>query len=208
MNTPPEYFTEMYRDADDPWGLGSRWYEQRKYAVTTASLPRRRYRSAFEPACSVGVLSALLADRCDRLLSCDRSERAVAAARHRLAGRPGVRVERLVLPADWPERRFDLIVLSEFLYYFGAADADDLLRRAVDSLEPGGTLLAVHWRRPVAEHAQQGEAVHRAVRAVPGLVRIAGHQEPDFLLDVLIRTGSPAEAGPESLSVAAAEGLA
>lgn len=207
MNTPAEYFAEMYRDADDPWSLGSRWYEQRKYAITAASLPRRTYRHAFEPACSVGVLSALLADRCERLLSCDRSGRAVTAARRRLAGRPHVRVERRVLPGEWPAERFDLIVLSEMLYYFGPADARALLARAVESLEPGGTLLAVHWRHPVAEHAQSGDAVHEALRAAPGLLRIAGHEEPDFLLDVLVRPVRQDD-DARSFSVAAAEGLA
>ncbi|MCD0486220.1 nodulation S family protein [Streptacidiphilus sp. ASG 303] len=208
MNTPAEYFAAMYRDTEDPWDLAGRWYERRKYALTAASLPRPSYRSAFEPACSVGVLTAVLADRCERLLSCDRSERAVAAARRRLADRPHVRVEHLTLPADWPGERFDLVVLSEVLYYFDPAGVRDLLERAAASLEPGGTLLAVHWRRPAPDHAQSGDAVHAAVRATPGLVRTAGHEEPDFLLDVLVRPGPGERPDPGSLSVAAAEGLA
>ena len=65
------YFEEMYRDSDDPWEFGTSPYEQRKYAVTVASLPRIRYRSAYEPGCSIGVLTELLATRCDRLLSSD-----------------------------------------------------------------------------------------------------------------------------------------
>ncbi|QMU76703.1 methyltransferase domain-containing protein [Streptacidiphilus sp. PB12-B1b] len=205
--TPEDYFTRMYRDADDPWQLGNRWYEQRKYALTVAALPRERYRSGFEPACSAGVLSGLLADRCDRLLSCDRSPRAVAAARARLAGRGQVRVEQRLLPEQWPDERFDLVVLSEFLYYLGPDGLRDVLGRAVASLEPGGSLVAVHWRPPVAEHSQTGDAVHRAVRGTPGLVRIASHAEPDFLLDVLVRSAPDGPVDPAGLSVAAAEGL-
>lgn len=226
MNTPAEYFTEMYRGSDDPWSLAGRWYEERKYALTVASLPRCRYRSAFEPACSAGVLTALLAERCDRLLSCDRSERAVGAARRRLTDHPHVQAERRLLPQEWPAgpERFDLVVLSEMLYYFAPADVGTLLRHAVASLEPGGTLVAVHWRHPVPEHAQPGDAVHRAVRDQRGLVRIAGHEEPDFLLDVFVRPprdgqeqrdarsrsgGRNAVGGAQAraLSVAAAEGL-
>ena len=79
MSTPAAYFDAMYRDADDPWHLSERWYEQRKHALTVAALPRARYSRAFEPACSAGALSVLLADRCDVLLSCDRSPRAVAS---------------------------------------------------------------------------------------------------------------------------------
>ncbi|GAB2837859.1 methyltransferase [Streptomyces daliensis] len=206
MNTPAAYFADMYERADDPWGLAERWYERRKYALTVAALPRRAYRSAFEPACSVGVLSALLAERCARLLCCDRSERAVDAARRRLAPfHPHVRVERRVLPEEWPRERFDLVVLSELLYYFGPADAARLAGRAVDSLDPGGTLLAVHWRHPVPEHALSGDAAHEVLRAAPGLVGIVRHEEPDFVLEAFVRASPGQDAA--SVSVAADEGL-
>ncbi|WP_371503518.1 nodulation S family protein [Kitasatospora sp. NBC_00374] len=197
----------MYAAGADPWRLADRWYEQRKYALTLAALPKPDYRSAFEPGCSVGVLSGLLAARCRALLSCDREERALAQARPRLAQLPHVRVEHRVLPDDWPQEGFDLIVLSELLYYFTADDTAGLLDRAVRSLEPGGTLELVHWRHPVAAHARSADAVHHQARNHPALVRIAAHTEPDFLLDVFTRPeqrGTPAE----RLSVAAVEGLA
>ncbi|MFF4818882.1 SAM-dependent methyltransferase [Kitasatospora sp. NPDC001309] len=197
----------MYAERDDPWQLADRWYEQRKYALTVAALPRPAYRSAFEPGCSVGVLSALLAGRCRALLSCDREDRALAQARARLAHLPHVRVEHRLLPEDWPEEGFDLIVLSELLYYFTAADGAGLLDRAVRSLEPGGTLELVHWRRPVAAHARSADAVHQQAGGHPSLVRIATHSEPDFLLDVFTRPERPGTAAAR-LSVAAAEALA
>ncbi|MFF7590437.1 SAM-dependent methyltransferase [Kitasatospora purpeofusca] len=204
--TPGEYFTRMYAAADDPWRLEERWYERRKYALTLAALPKPVYRSAFEPGCSVGVLSSLLAGRCGALLSCDREERALGRARGRLGHLPHVRVERRVLPDDWPRETFDLVVLSELLYYFTAVDTADILERAVRSLEPGGTLELVHWRHPVADHARRAGAVHEQARSHPALVRIAAHTEPDFLLDVFTRPEQPGTAA-ERLSVAALEGL-
>ena len=33
------YFDRMYSESADPWQLGGRWYEQRKYAITLALLP-------------------------------------------------------------------------------------------------------------------------------------------------------------------------
>ncbi|PWI42924.1 SAM-dependent methyltransferase [Streptomyces sp. ICBB 8177] len=207
MSTPAQYFAEMYRDSDDPWRLAERWYERRKYALTMAALPRERYRDAFEPACSVGVLTRLLADRCDRLLSCDRVPRAVDAARRRVAGLAHATVEQRVLPAQWPtDRRFDLVVLSEMLYYFSPDEERTLLDQATASLEPQGTLVAVHWRHPVDDHAQTGDEAHRVLRSVPGLARVAAHEEPDFLLEVFARSSRPG-ADPRSLSVAALEGL-
>ena len=204
-NVPAAYFEAMYRDGDDPWSLASRWYERRKYGLTAAALPRARYRRAFEPGCSAGVLTALLAERCDELLSWDREARAVAAARARVAGEPGARVERGMIPDAWPEGSFDLIVLSEILYYFDEQSVERVLSRAVESLEAGGTLVAVHWRHPVPDHARSAEAVHAAVRATPGLARLAEHVEADFLLEVFVRA-DPGGGAP-AVSVAAAEGL-
>ena len=42
MSLTGDYFDRMYAGAADPWGFGSRWYEQRKYALTLAALPGRR----------------------------------------------------------------------------------------------------------------------------------------------------------------------
>ena len=107
-----DYFDAVYEAASDPWGFEDRWYEQRKYAISLALLPERRYRSAFEPGCSIGVLTAMLAGRCDRLLSCDVAEAAVRAAAGRTADLPQVRVERREVPRQWPAGRFDLVVFS------------------------------------------------------------------------------------------------
>ena len=38
-STGRAYFDEMYRDVDDPWKFETSVYEQRKYAITVASLP-------------------------------------------------------------------------------------------------------------------------------------------------------------------------
>jgi SAM-dependent methyltransferase len=195
------YFEAMYQTAEDPWGFESRWYERRKYAISTAMLPARRYQDGFEAGCSIGVLTRKLAERCDRLLSCDLARPAVLAARRRVADLPQVRVEQRAIPAQWPEGSFDLIVFSEILYYFGDRHLARVLDLAEASLRPGGTLLAVHWRHPVAEYPQSGDAVHQALAQRPGLARLAIHTEPDFLAEVRIRTDS----GP--VSVAQATGL-
>jgi SAM-dependent methyltransferase len=195
------YFDGMYSAAADPWGFEERWYERRKYAIALAMLPRERYRAAFEPGCSVGVFSRMLAPRCDTLLSCDLAAAAVRAAAGRASDLPQVRVEQRDIPRQWPSGRFDLIVLSEVLYYFGDHDLEQVLKQAAGSLEPDGTLLAVHWRHPVAEYPRTGDDVHGVLAAQPGLAPLAVHSESDFLAEVYIRTeGTPA-------SVAQATGL-
>jgi SAM-dependent methyltransferase len=196
----PSYFDQMYAAADDPWGFTTRWYERRKYALTLAMLPAERYASAFEPACSIGVLTRQLAARCDRVLACDIAEAAVTAAARRTADCNNVLVERRTLPADWPDGDFDLIVVSEFLYYFGGDDLPPVIDLCQKALRPGGTLLAVHWRHAVTEYPRSGDSVHEALATRPGLALAARHSEPDFIAEAYQR-------GAAATSVAQSTGL-
>ena len=187
MTIDAGYFRERYAASPDPYKLAERWYEARKYAVTVALLPRQRYGAVFEPGCSVGVLTAMLATRCDSLLACDAVPDAVASARARTAGLPGVAVERREVPAEWPSGSFDLVVFSEFLYYFDDADLGQVLGLGIGSLRPGGQLLAVHWRHPAPNHPRTGDAVHEDLAAQPGLARLARYRDPDFTAEVYAR---------------------
>jgi SAM-dependent methyltransferase len=196
-----EYFDDMYQQARDPWGFESRWYEQRKYAISMAVLPEQRYRSAFEPGCSVGVLTRMLAARCDRLISCDLAAAAVGVAAERARSMPNVRVEQAAIPNWWPTGSFDLFVFSEILYYLGDADLSLALQRMMASLTPGGTVLAVHWRHPVSEYPRSGDDVHCRLRRQAGLSRLVRHAEPDFLAEVFVRSDG------EARSVAQTTGL-
>jgi SAM-dependent methyltransferase len=202
MSLDTGYFDQMYAAADDPWGLATRWYETRKYALSMALLPDRHYQDAFEPGCSVGVLTGMLAARCGQVLAWDASGAAVRAAAARTAALPNVSVRRGVIPGEWPPGRFDLIVFSEVLYYFAGRELDQVLDRGVASLRPGGSVLAVHWRHPVADYPRSGDGVHQVLAGRRDLACRAGHTETDFTAEVYQR------AGREVLSVAQAEGLA
>jgi hypothetical protein len=125
------------------------------------------------PRSSVGVLTDLLAQRCDRLLAVDVSARAVSTTTKRLVGRSHVTVGQWQLP-QWPTARFDLVVLSEVAYYLDAEDLTATLDAAVTSLEPAGDLVAVHWRHPVTDYPLTGEAVHAAIAARPASPKYAG----------------------------------
>ena len=201
MTLDAGYFRERYAASPDPYGLAERWYEARKYALSLALLPRERYTSAFEPGCSVGVLTAMLAARCDSLLACDAVPDAVASAKARTAGLPGVRVVQRAIPGEWPPHSFDLIVFSELLYYFDDADLGQVLGLGLGSLRPGGHLLAVHWRHPAPNHPRTGDDVHEDLAAQPGLARLARYRDPDFTAEVYAR------ADGDLRSVAQAEGI-
>ena len=115
-----DYFEDLYAADRDPWRFATSAYERDKYARTVAALEGRRFARGLEVGCSIGVLTERLAGSCDELLAVDVSERAVATARERLAGRHGVEVECRSLPEETPDGPFDLIVCSEVLYYFDA----------------------------------------------------------------------------------------
>lgn len=181
--TSAAYFGHMWSLGDDPWEHGARWYEQRKYRLSVAALPRPRYRRVFEPGCGAGYLTELLARRADRVLAVDRAARAVRVARRRCSALPGVEVHEARIPADWPAGRFDLVVLSELLYYLDDDQLDRAIGRTVGCLEPDGHVLAVHYRRPVREHARPGDDVHdRLATVLPA--RLVRHVEDDFVLEV------------------------
>lgn len=194
MTVPGEYFDQMYAANPDPWGFTTRWYEQRKYVMTLAALPAPSYTRVLEVGCSIGVLTAQLARRSTSLTAMDPSAAALATARSRVSDE--VRFVHGAVPQDWPKGPWDLVVLSEVGYYLDAKDLEQLLDLVDRDLAPDGTVVACHWRHPVPDYPQTGDAVHAALSRWPRLSRV---EEADFLLDVLCPHGV--------IPVAAREGL-
>jgi SAM-dependent methyltransferase len=192
---PPEtsvsldYFTGLYLAKDDPWDVATKWHDQRKYAVTAASLPRPRYRRCYEPGCSVGLLTRLLAARCDEVLAVDCVPEAVRTAAENLSGFPNVQVAEAILPADLPAGMFDLIVIGDLLYYLSADDLAALLDGLVTRLEPGGDIVAVHFRDRGQGGSYDGFNVHGALAGRAGLEAVVRHEDEWFVLDVLRLVG-------------------
>lgn len=188
---PPQYFDEVYGANQDPWQFTTSPYEHDKYAATIAALPRQRYESGFEIGCSIGVLTQQLASRCRHLLAVDVSEVALRQARQRLAGSPLVRIENRVIPADFPDEQFDLIVVSEVGYYWSMGDLEKTRQLMFDHLEPGGQLLLVHWTPPVHDYPLTGDEVHEAFMKQTGngqpLRHLYGKREEKYRLDLFER---------------------
>ncbi|WP_338110188.1 class I SAM-dependent methyltransferase [Pseudomonas multiresinivorans] len=181
---PAEHFDQMYRGDPDPWSFRTSWYEKRKRDLLLASLPRMRFRSGYEPACANGETSAELARRVEHLLCADYSAEAVALARHRLAALSNVRVLRQALPEQWPQAKFELIVLGELGYYLGAQAWQRTCRKAAASLAEGGVLLACHWRHPIEGCTLTGDEVHEAITLAMGFAPSVQHLEDDFRLEL------------------------
>lgn len=179
-----DYFEKLYAGSPDPWEFATSAYERRKYGRTLAALRGRRFRRALEAGCSIGIFTAMLAPHCDELLALDTSEKAAAAARERLAGQGRVRIERRTIPEETPAGPFDLIVASEILYYLPREVVLDALRRFEDALEPGGVLLAVHWRKETRTYPMQGDEVHDLLAENTRLENVQTIVEPEYRLDL------------------------
>lgn len=182
----PETFDRIYADDPDPWRFNSSSYEREKYTRTLAMLQHRHFGDALEVGCSIGVFTRLLSQHCDRLLAVDVAEVALAAARQNCVGRPWVRIERRQIPADWPTGLFNLIVLSEVLYFLGSADIVRSARCTAASLRPAGLALLVNWTGPTDTPCTGNEAAELFERAAaPDLRALRRVRRGTYRLDLL-----------------------
>lgn len=153
-------FDARYRTCSDPWQFATSPYERGRYAATLAALRRTSYRRAFEPGCSIGIFTQLLAARCERVVATDLSASAVQLARGRCKGLAHVEIHQSHLGDGLPPGRFDLIVFSEIGYYFTTGMLRQVALSMAESLEPGGELIATHWLGDSADHVLHGDTVH------------------------------------------------
>jgi hypothetical protein len=183
---PVSYFERIYDEAEDPWGFETRHYEQRKYALSVAALPRARYVRAFEPGCSFGVLTELLAPRCETLIASELVPAVADRARSRLTKHPHVEVEVGAIPDDWPSGRFDLFVLSEVLYYLTEAGARQFLQRLDASSREDTQIVAVHYRG-TTDYPMSGDDAHALLRGCSSLHAIGRYEEDSFAIEIFER---------------------
>ncbi|WP_342751303.1 SAM-dependent methyltransferase [Mycolicibacterium hodleri] len=201
---PDGYFDDVYADARDPWRLAERWYEQRKYAITMAMLPEARYRHAFEPGCSIGTVTERLVDRCDHVTAYDVAQSALDSTRERVGQRPNLTLERSSLDSDWPGADVDLVLISEVAYYLSGPTLRRVLDRECARLGAGATVVAAHWRHPVADYPLSGDQANALIGATRELNAVAGYRDDDVVIDVwqkgatesvAVRTGVPGAVG-------------
>jgi SAM-dependent methyltransferase len=193
--TSREFFDRKYRAAADPWAFASSAYELGRYRATMCALQHRRYARAFEPGCSVGVLTERLAAICDHVDAMDISPAAVEQARARCSHLPNIETTCGALPGFIPDGNFDLVVFSEVGYYFEEDALRGLARELVARICTSGVLLAVHWLGTSKDHLLTGDRVHEILGSTPGLVleasqrnSIAGATPDGFRLDRWVRS--------------------
>ncbi|HZK98524.1 MAG TPA: SAM-dependent methyltransferase [Caulobacteraceae bacterium] len=180
-----DYFEALYRGSRDPWDFETSDYERAKYADTLASLGEGPVRRALEMGCSIGVFTRDLATVCDRLVATDLSATALTEARRRCADLANVEFRQARSVADGLEGTYDLIILSEVVYYWDEADLTAVARAISRALAPAGRLLLVHWLGQTDYPRSADAAVEALWAGLKGVARVEkAERRREYRLDL------------------------
>lgn len=157
-NPISERMDALYAANPDPWNFRKSAYELQKYRDTLAHFPRQRYAHALEIGCSIGILGGMVAKRADRYFGIDASSRALVSARDHLAegiASGTIQLAQHVVPESLPAGCYDLILLSEILYFLKADDMA-LLAERVEVAGPTADIVCVNFLGPADEGSLGG----------------------------------------------------
>lgn len=160
-------FEALHTKDPDPWCFETSRYEREKRAKLLSDFGGRRFARALEVGCSNGVLTRELAPYCDHLLAIDVASSALALADERLSDFGNIDLRRCEIPREWPEGSFDLIVLSEVLYFLSADEIAATAEHVWSALAPTGLCVLVNWTGPNNLAVNGQEAVEMFRRACP-----------------------------------------
>ncbi|WP_323764503.1 class I SAM-dependent methyltransferase [Marinovum sp.] len=144
----------IYAESSDPWNFRQSTYEQEKFAATLGACARMRYGAILEIGCGNGELARRLAARTDRYVGLDAVPRALAAASEAV---PGGEFLCAYFPCRLPEGRFELIVVSEFLYFLDRAGVAALAAQIAERW-PLAEVLTVNYLGATGNDLQGGPA--------------------------------------------------
>ena len=180
------HFNSLFALDADPWKYQSNWLERRRLDLLVAMLPHESYSSIFEPACARGSLTQRLAARGSHVVGWDSSANAIAHARRSLASQPHVELVEKSVPEDWPDVPFDLVVLSDFLYYLPQERIVDVAALSAQTAKPRGAIVGCHWRGSAHDFlVDGGDAVHAVLADVLGVPQMA-YLDAQHVIDLWI----------------------
>ncbi len=182
-----EHFARLYADDGDPWHVRTSAYELAKREAALAILGSRRHRRALEAGCGEGHLTgALIASgKAEQAVGIDRDPAIVDRANARGFGEHA-RFQVGSLPDDLPDGPFDLLVLSEILYFLREDALDTLAAKLAVRLEKGASLLLVSYRGATGTPLSGTDAADYFIaRLGAGVTSLASQEEPGYRLDLL-----------------------
>lgn len=169
-------FEARFRSDPDPWRTYSRRREAVKRRQLLEAAGARCWSRGLELGAGNGSNSPALARRTLRLDVCEGTASGAALVRKAVADCPNVKVYQHILPGRFPSPVYDLIVISEVLYYLQSNDLKKLSREISRSLAPRGRLLLAHHHQRFADARTDGMHAERIL-----LDNIAAPLHPVFL---------------------------
>ncbi|MEW4448838.1 class I SAM-dependent methyltransferase [Qipengyuania sp. JC766] len=160
-------FDDLFLNDADPWGFESKPYEKAKRAATVEAIAVPPPAHILEIGCANGVLTADLIARGYRVTAIDISAHALTLARARLPNRVEARLIQGEVPYDWPRGIYDLVLISEVLYFLTADEIAEVSRASWGSLLPGSECLLVNWTGPNDLPVDGNRAADLFERAMP-----------------------------------------
>jgi len=157
-------FEKKFRAEIDPWDYTHSRFEHFKRLILLRACGPSKHGRVLELGCAIGETSRLLGRISVRLLAVDGSPTALAEAMRRIPHSRHVSFRYANLPGQMPRRQFDLIVVSELVYYLRQHQQQVLADRLVLALAPGGMTVILNHRRPFNDAAMLPELAHRRLR--------------------------------------------
>ena len=114
------FFDTLWRRGD-PWELETTEFEQRRYEQQLRLVADRDYALALEIGCGAGAFTQLLPKLAERIVALDVAPSAITRAREKTMSSAAIdfRVANVMEYDPVREGPWDLVILSETIYYLG-----------------------------------------------------------------------------------------
>lgn len=199
--TASAVFDNVHADRVDPWSVQDSEYEIAKRDTLLAHLPQRPYSHIVEIGCSIGALSRELARRSRRVTAIDASREALKNAEYlnSTTTAAGLSFIHATVPFEWPEGRFDAVVLSETGFYLSRAQLERTLERINATTTRSFVLVLCHWKGEIRDWPLDADEVHEVALGFWPHHSTVVHLDAEYRLDIAIvtKTGPLAETGAE-----------
>lgn len=154
-------FADKFAGDDDPWRTFSSRDEAVKRAAILHALGPGPLGRVLELASGNGSNSRAIAPRALRLDATEGTAQGTRLTAKAIAVWPRARAIELALPARFPRRDYDAIVVAELLYYLSPGAMASVASRVATALRPGGRLVLAHHRIDFYDFSQHAAGIQK-----------------------------------------------
>jgi SAM-dependent methyltransferase len=158
-------FENKFRANIDAWDYSHSPFERAKRGLLLRACGPLKHGRVLELGCAIGETTRELARLSLRLVAVDASPTALKEAARRIPRRQHIRFQRAILPGQMPRGPFDVIVISELVYYLRAHHLNSLADRSFAALAPGGIAVVLNHRRPFEDASVIPALAHHRLRS-------------------------------------------